>query len=573
MKLLLPCLLLTFLSYFSAQASCFVTVHAGSDVTICSGSSITIGGSPTASGGSGSFTYLWTPSTGLNSATVANPMVTVYATATFIVTATGGCTNSDTMVVYVNPTPTLTTLSNVTICISGSTALNVSGANVYLWSPSTSLSATTGSSVTANPSSSKSYTITGTDLNGCSSSTSVEVWVATSLPINAGTNVTICKGATTMLSGSGATSYSWSPSTTLSSATIYNPIASPTVSTTYLLSDPNCVIFPGSSVRVTVSSLATFAVSPASTTICAGTPTTITAQGASSYSWLPSSGLNSVTGAVVITSATASITYTVTGMDGNGCTKSISASIATSNLPPVVTVSSNTTICAGQSSNLSAGGAVSYSWSPSTGLNTITGSVVTANPVVTDTYSVTGTTNCGSNTQTITISVSSLPTITISGPTSICKGSMAILSAKGAATYNWLPIGDTSASVTVNPTVTTAYTAIGISKNGCSNSSTFTLIVSNCGSSGIEQELLNNSFKLYPNPTNGSLTATFNTDKETSIVIRLMDMKGNEIYREFKNQFNGEYKTNIDLSKNAKGIYMLNVITDEGIVNKKIIVE
>ena len=94
-----------------------------------------------------------------------------------------------------------------------------------------------------------------------------------------------------------------------------------------------------------------------------------------------------------------------------------------------------------------------------------------------------------------------------------------------------------------------------------------------CSTTGIEGDLFNNSFKIYPNPTNGNLTVTFNTTAKESVIIRLTDMKGDEVYRELKKPFSGEYKTNIDLSKEAKGIYMLNVITDKGIVNRKIVVE
>jgi len=565
------------LSYSSAQASCGLIANAGADVTVCSGASISIGGSPTASSGSGTYTYFWTPSTGLNSATISNPTVTVYATASFVVTVNDGvCSKNDTIIVNVIATPTLTT-SNITICIAGSANLTVSGAVSYLWAPSTSLSATTGSSVTADPGSTKTYTITGTGSNGCSSSASATVVVNSLYSLNAGSDVTICKGGTTLLNGSGATLYSWSPTSTLSSATIYNPIASPTTTTDYFLSDPSCPIFPPSNVTVYVSSLPSFAVSPASTTICTGTPTNIMAGGASTYFWNPATSLNTVTGATVITSATASITYTVTGTNGNGCTKSLYATITTSNLPPVVNISSNTTICSGTFANLTVSGAVSYFWNPATGLSSATGTAITANPVVTTTYSVTGTTNCGSNTQTVTVEVNSIPTITVSGPVSICKGSSGNLIANGATTYNWSPSGtlnsSITASVTASPTVTTTYSVTG-SLNGCNSSpASITLMVSNCSSSGIEENLFSNSFKLYPNPTNGSTTITFNTDRETSIIIRLTDMKGNEIYKEFKNQFNGEYKSNIDLSKEAKGIYMLNVITDQGTVNKKIIVE
>jgi hypothetical protein len=48
-----------------------------------------IGGSLTASGGSGSgYTYLWSPATGLNDATLANPTASPTSTTTYAVTVT-----------------------------------------------------------------------------------------------------------------------------------------------------------------------------------------------------------------------------------------------------------------------------------------------------------------------------------------------------------------------------------------------------------------------------------------------------------------------------------------------------
>ena len=75
--------------------------NAGLDTTICLGDSVAIGGNPTASG-SGPFTYSWTPTTGLNNSTLANPMCTPSSlgSTTYIVQATSAaCTGYDTIVV------------------------------------------------------------------------------------------------------------------------------------------------------------------------------------------------------------------------------------------------------------------------------------------------------------------------------------------------------------------------------------------------------------------------------------------------------------------------------------------
>jgi len=62
------------------------TVNAGTNTTVCDGvTTATIGGSPTASGGLSPYTYTWSPSTGLSSATVANPIASPTINTTYTV--------------------------------------------------------------------------------------------------------------------------------------------------------------------------------------------------------------------------------------------------------------------------------------------------------------------------------------------------------------------------------------------------------------------------------------------------------------------------------------------------------
>src|SRR5579872_3434179 len=51
--------------------------------------------------------------------------------------------------------------------------------------------------------------------------------------VNAGPDVSICTGGSVQLNASGGFNYAWTPSSTLSDTTIYNPVASPSVTTTY----------------------------------------------------------------------------------------------------------------------------------------------------------------------------------------------------------------------------------------------------------------------------------------------------------------------------------------------------
>jgi hypothetical protein len=128
----------------------------------------------------------------------------------------------------------------------------------------------------------------------------------------------------------------------------------------------------------------------------------------------------------------------------------------------VVTITGDTSICAGSTATLVATGASTYVWN-----NGASNDTITVNPNSTTTYTVTGTSNGCSNTDSITLTVNPLPNVIITGDTSICAGSTATLVATGASTYVWNN-GATNNTITVNPSSNTTYTVTGTS-NGCSN--------------------------------------------------------------------------------------------------------
>ena len=166
-----------------------LTANAGTDTSvICAGDSVIIGGSPTASGGNGIYTYSWTPSAGLNDTTLANPTASPSDTTTYIVTVTdsNGCIATDSMKLSVLLTANAGTDTSVicagdSVIIGGSpTASGGNGIYTYSWTPSAGLNDTTLANPTASPSDITTYIVTVTDSIGCIATDSMKLSVFSS---------------------------------------------------------------------------------------------------------------------------------------------------------------------------------------------------------------------------------------------------------------------------------------------------------------------------------------------------------------------------------------------------------
>ncbi|MBK9452066.1 MAG: hypothetical protein IPN95_22130 [Bacteroidetes bacterium] len=153
-----------------------VTADAGADGSVCANSGSLIGGSPTASGGVNPYSYSWTPGTGLNSTTDANPTASPALTTTYVVTVTDsiGCVGTDSVTVTPSAAVVADAGPDLALCFGSSATLGGSpsgsggtGALTYLWSPATDLSSTTVANPTVTPTSSNTYMLTVTDSLGC----------------------------------------------------------------------------------------------------------------------------------------------------------------------------------------------------------------------------------------------------------------------------------------------------------------------------------------------------------------------------------------------------------------------
>ncbi|MCI0551037.1 MAG: PKD domain-containing protein, partial [Anaerolineae bacterium] len=213
--------------------------NAGADQTLLAGQMVTLGSSPTATGGTGPYTYSWAPSTGLNNSTVANPSASPSVTTTYTVTVTDskGCTAMDAVLVTVNSLPVVNAGADAAICLgqsvtlgSNPTATGGSPPYTYNWTPATGLNNATAVNPTATPTATTTYTVQVTDSQGGQATDQVVVTV-NPLPVaNAGLDKATFTGQAVVIGGSPAATggtapyiYSWTPTTGLNDATAANP--------------------------------------------------------------------------------------------------------------------------------------------------------------------------------------------------------------------------------------------------------------------------------------------------------------------------------------------------------------
>ena len=278
------------------------TALAGVDKAVCVGGSVQIGGEAAATG----YTYSWSPSTGLDVASSAQPTATPSVTTTYTVTKTNtatGCFATDSMIVTVNPKPTALAGDDKAVCTDGSVQIGGEAAATgytYSWSPSAGLDVASSAQPTATPSVTTTYTVTKTNTaTGCFATDSMIVTVNPKPTALAGDDKTVCVGGSVQIGGEAAVTgytYSWSPSAGLDVASSAQPTATPSVTTTYTVTKTNTATgcFATDSMIVTVNPKPT-ALAGDDKAVCAGGSVQIGGEAAATgytYSWSPSTGLD-----------------------------------------------------------------------------------------------------------------------------------------------------------------------------------------------------------------------------------------------------------------------------------------
>jgi gliding motility-associated-like protein len=274
---------------------------------------------------------------------------------------------------------------------------------------------------------------------------------------------TICIGEKVTLKASGAAKngYSWmtlptSPITIADSITV-----NPSVNTSYIVYGIKGSCKDTTIAKVFVDPLPIVKVT--NDTTCVGLGAVIKASGGTKYLWPDGTKLDSL----VVYPVTKDTSITVIVTKGH-CSVKATGFIK---VYPTITISvtKDTTICAGQSILLKANGAINYTWST---VPPKTGSSILVAPIVTTSYTVTGTAGSCKDDAVVKVTVGARPDVTIDTVAAVCQGQPVLLKAHGSeAGYFWLfttnPLNNTTDTATIRPVLTGFYKVVGISLAGC----------------------------------------------------------------------------------------------------------
>ena len=397
--------------------------------------------------GVGYSSYEWSNGAVTNSLTITQ-------SGSFEVTVTDatGCSGIALYNAEIPETPEVLIGAPGTLCDGNSATLNASpGLTAYIWS-----TGQTGASISIQ--SGGLYEVTAFDAFGCTASDQVLI---TSLPAPSPEIIgaaAVCEGGTGNLSLTETYSdYSWSESSG-------SPSIEVSLSGTYsvTVTAPNgCTGTDSFLFTVQSNPVAQLSVAPYD---CSGQQSLEVPTGYSSYSWSTGASGSS------IQTNTAGL-YSVTITDQLGCTGSAQQEVVIP-IQPSVTISGNTGFCPGETTTLSVpAGWNSYFWS--TGDSSLQ---VTVNSGGDYLVTITDSFGC-SATDSVQVAAFSPPLLLINGPTSVCPGATATLNASGNfVVYSW-STGATSSTIQVTPPANLELVATDA--NGCQDSTSFTVGISN----------------------------------------------------------------------------------------------
>jgi len=373
--------------------------------------------------------------------------------------------------------PLAANAGNKSICPGKSVAIGstaVTG-DTYSWSSFPTGYSDTASNPTVNPTVTTTYYLTETiSATGCSNTSSLVVTVQPLPKINV-TNQKVCNGSSVAIGvfAQKGVTYSWTSSPSGYTSTSSNPTVSPTSTTSYYVTATSSSSCSASDSLVVTVNPVPVANTGSNQTICSGSSATIgsTSVNGLSYSWSSSSAFSS-TASNPSVSPVVNTTYYLTVTNSGNCSASDSVVVNTESVPDLAGKSQKT--CSGSSVTIGdTMSGITYTWtsnSPSGFSSSAEQPVV--NPTASTTYYLTASNALGcSQSDSVVVSVSPLPAVTLNTNKAICIGNSANIGVAGVLgiTYKWTSSAGNytskSSNPLVKPTVNTTYYLTATSTN------------------------------------------------------------------------------------------------------------
>jgi hypothetical protein len=458
-------------------------------MTICNTSSTTL--TITATGGTGPLTYVWSPGGSLSTTTgsivTANPSST--QTYNVQITDANACVVTNTVMVNVNPLPTVTPAANVTICQGSSANIFASGtAHTYTWNPGNLI----GPSAMVSPMATTIYTIVGTNtLTGCTNTANQTVFVNPLPTANAGPSRTLtCANTSTTLAGStvGGVTYNWSGPGIVSGASTLSPTINMSgIYSLNVISSQGCNS-TASSVSVLQNTTAPSPTATNSGTLTCSTTTVALIGGPSTgvtYQWTGPGFVGGTTSQNAIANTAGAYSLKVTDAI-NGCTNTAVTSVIQNTMAPLPTANNTGTLtCLTSTVSLAGGPAtgVTYQWSGPGFIGGTTSQNAIANTAGTYSLKVTDAINGCTNTAVTSViqnTIAPLPTASNTGTLTCSTSTVALTGGPSTGvTYQWNGPGFVGGTTSQNALANTAgsYSLIVTSTvNGCTNTAVTSVI-------------------------------------------------------------------------------------------------
>lgn len=382
---------------------------------------------------------------------------------------------------------------------------------------------------------------------------------------------TICAGETSQLNASGGSNYQWSvfsgdPITgaNFSCTNCSNPVASPSSTTTYLVSSENgigCVDFD--TVVVVVNPLPGPNITASgATSFCEGGSVDLTADAAAQYNWNTGENMQTIT-------ADTSGTYSLVVTDAMGCQNSTDIEVEVYD-NPLVDAGADRFRCPGVELTFTGTGADSLAWFPIPSYSDTIANGEAFVPSGGGEFVLVGITPDGcEDRDTVLVTIFPFPTqidLTVG-----MSGNLFVNTTDG--TTDWSLDG-----VSLNHTGTSffydsvpycegEYTVEYTDENGCMTFDTILVDASmtsgtcNVGLTDYATE----EVSIYPNPTLNNVYIDFDSAKER--LIKIFSSTG-QLVQELSTT---DQTTSVDLSNNEKGTYFITIISDNTISRVRVI--